>query len=109
MPSCVRSHQKCEPCSLDCEEDEEGAENEEEVENFTFPAIIPRIREKLFLDKATEVTGSNVTDDNAAQRTTDWAGSRVGKPMSRIGRPRFRRSTLIASSARVLCIEVCAK
>nr|AVP12644.1 complement C3-like protein 1 [Littorina littorea] len=96
--------QRCEPCSMDCDEREEE-EEEEDIENFTFPPIIPRIREKLGLDK----------DRKRQPPTTHTAGTRVGRPMSRIGRiprgprARARRSALIASSARVLCIEVCTR
>lgn len=88
---------RCEPCSLDCDEEQEE-EEEEEVENFTFPAIVPRIRDKVGLEK----------DRDEKQRTTH-PGSRVGRPLSRIGRPRVKRSDGIASSARVLCIEVCVR
>ncbi|KAL8600817.1 hypothetical protein ACOMHN_056475 [Nucella lapillus] len=93
-----KHHQRCEPCSLDCEEEdvEEEEEEEEDMENFTFPSIIPRIREKLGLD------------GRKKDQRTSHPGSRVGRPFSRMGRPRRpRRSALIASSARALCVQVC--
>lgn len=93
-------HQRCEPCSLDCEEEEAEEEEEEDIENFTFPSIIPRIREKLGLEDRKK-------KKDPRQRTSH-PGSRVGRPFSRIGR-RPRRSTLIASSARVVCVEVCTR
>ncbi|PVD21662.1 hypothetical protein C0Q70_17461 [Pomacea canaliculata] len=113
-----RHHQRCEPCSLDCDDDEP---DDAEVEQVTFPAIIPRIRDKLRLNIVDEGGRHDLHGTNSSPRgstlppkqpnhTSGSAISRVGSsPLSRsrIGRP--RRSAMIASSARVLCMEVCVR
>ncbi|CAL1525989.1 unnamed protein product [Lymnaea stagnalis] len=88
---------KCEPCSMDCEE-ESDEEEDDDYENFTFPPIMPRIQT---LWKKQEKGDSRDEFENH---------SRVTQPSmhfgSRIGRP--RRSTR-PYSASVICVEVCVR
>ncbi|BFZ05589.1 hypothetical protein BsWGS_08627 [Bradybaena similaris] len=97
---------RCEPCSLDCEEDAEDGDSpdDEEVENFTFPPIIPRIQT---LWKELQ-KGSNLSrwvdeyvDDNESRTDVDIMlfGSRIGRP----------KRSVKAYSATVICLEICIR
>ncbi|XP_059177543.1 complement C3-like [Physella acuta] len=92
---------RCEPCSMDCEDESNDDEDEEEdFENFTFPPIMPRIAtlwgrkargEDLDLDK-------ELQENHAREKIPEIEfGSRIGRP---------RRSTR-PYSATVICVETC--
>ncbi|KAH9493258.1 hypothetical protein Btru_021049, partial [Bulinus truncatus] len=91
---------KCEPCSMDCEEDvrKEDEEDGEEYEDFTFPSVQPRIQ-TLWKKK---VKGLNLTSDDE-ENSSDTGSDHY---VSKIGRP---RRSVRPYSASVICVEVCVR
>ncbi|XP_005110548.2 complement C3 [Aplysia californica] len=110
------SRSKCEPCDLECEEDDyddiDGDEgDDDDFENFTFPPIVPRIQTLWYKRKSgagsatprpSKKQGPGVEDNMSSAQTPRIPFG------SKMGRPRSRRSVKPYSDV-VVCIQVCAR